>query len=187
MTDKEKSLIDQAKHGSKEAFAQLYNRYYRLIRYIIYDAVKDDDLTADLLSTTFVKAYERLNYFVESISFEAWLKTIAINTVIDYVRARNRKQSSYSLDDENSNVQVADTIDDPEKVIIKAESIELLKKALQMLRSKYRSLITLKYYENMSYEDISATLGIPVGTVKSDLHKARQKLKYFYQKLSNSN
>ena len=86
MTDKEKSLIDQAKHGSKEAVAQLYNRYYRLIRYIIYDAVKDDDLTADLLSTTFVKAYERLNYFVESISFEAWLKTIAINTVIDYVK-----------------------------------------------------------------------------------------------------
>lgn len=186
MKEEEKILIEEAKHGSKKAFKALYDKYYRLIRYIIFDATKDEELTADLTSVTFVKAYERLHYFVETISFEAWLKTIAINTVIDHFRREKNKQNSYSIDDEDNTIQIP-TDNDPETDFIKSESIEILKCALTRLRTKYRRLLELRYFDNLSYEELSAKLGIPVGTVKSDLNKAKHKLKQFFQIISKSN
>jgi RNA polymerase sigma-70 factor (ECF subfamily) len=185
MKEEEKILIEQAKHGDKEAFSQLYNKYWRLIRYIIYDAIKDDDITADLLSITFIKAYERLDYFVESISFEAWLKTIAINTVIDYVRKKKREQNNYSIDNEESAIQLPSD-NDPEADLIKSESLEIMKIALTRLRSRYRNLLELRYFKGLTYEELSAELNIPIGTIKSDLCKAKRRLRHFFDIISNS-
>ena len=70
MKEEEKILIEKAKHGDEKAFKQLYDNYYRLIRYIIYDAIKDEEATADLLSVTFTKAFKRLDYFVETMQHE---------------------------------------------------------------------------------------------------------------------
>lgn len=186
MKEEEKLLIDQAKHGNNKAFEQLYNNYYRLIRYIIYDAIKDEEATADLVSVTFTKAFQRLNYFVDSISFEAWLKTIAINTVIDYVRKNKNQQNNISINNEENVIQIA-TDNNPETDFIKSESIDILRIALTRLRSKYRNLLELRYFSNLSYEELSATLNIPIGTVKSDLNKAKHRLKYYFQKFSKSN
>lgn len=186
MKEEEKLLIDQAKHGNNKAFEQLYNNYYRLIRYIIYDAIKDEEATADLVSVTFTKAFQRLNYFVNSISFEAWLKTIAINTVIDYVRKNKNQQNNISINNEENVIQIA-TDNNPETDFIKSESIDILRIALTRLRSKYRNLLELRYFSNLSYEELSATLNIPIGTVKSDLNKAKHRLKYYFQKISKSN
>lgn len=186
MKEEEKILIEKAKHGDEEAFKQLYSNYYRLIRYIIYDAVKNEEITADLLSITFIKAFKRLNYFVESISFEAWLKTIAINTVIDHIRRSKKQQDDISIDNENNAIQIASD-NDPETDFIKSESLDILRVALTRLRSKYRNLLELRYFNNLSYDELSAELGIPVGTVKSDLNKAKHRLKYYFQKLSNTN
>lgn len=185
MTVEESKLIEQAKHGDEEAFKKLYNNYYRLLRYIIYDVVKDDEVTADLLSITFMKAFGRINRFTENISFEAWIKTIGINTAIDWYRAQKRKQSDYSIDNEDNKIQLVDEDSDPEAEIIKAENVEILKEALSKLRAKYRNLLTLRYYEGLSYEELSVTLGIPIGTVKSDLNKAKHKLRYYFQNISN--
>lgn len=186
MKEEEKILIDQAKHGDEKAFKSLYNNYYRLMRYIIYDAIKDEEVTADLLSVTFTKAFQRLDYFVETISFEAWLKTIAINTVIDYVRKEKNQQNNISIDNENNVIQIS-ADNDPETDFIKSESIEILRVALTRLRSKYRNLLELRYFKNLSYEELSAELGIPIGTVKSDLNKAKHRLRYYFQKISKIN
>lgn len=186
MKEEEKLLIDQAKHGNNKAFEQLYNNYYRLIRYIIYDAIKDEEATADLVSVTFTKAFQRLNYFVDSISFEAWLKTIAINTVIDYIRKNKNQQNNISINNEENVIQIT-TDNNPETDFIKSESIDILRIALTRLRSKYRNLLELRYFSNLSYEELSATLNIPIGTVKSDLNKAKHRLKYYFQKISKSN
>lgn len=186
MKEEEKLLVEQAKHGNEQAFSKLYDNYYRLIRYIIYDIIKDDDITADLVSVTFTKAFKRLNYFVETISFEAWLKTIAVNTVIDHIRKEKNRQNNFSIDNEDNKVDIkADN--DPETDFIKSESAEILRQALSRLRSKYRNLLELRYFKGLSYEELSAELGIPVGTVKSDLNKAKHRLKYFFQKLSKTN
>lgn len=183
----ENNLIEQAKQNNQKAFTELYNRHHRLIRYVIYDLVKNDELTADLLSVTFTKAFKKIDSYVNPISFEAWLKTIAVNTVIDHVRANKDQLRNYSIDNEESSIQLEATEIDPETEIIKYESVELLKMALKKLRSKYRNLLELRYFKNLSYEELSAELGIPVGTVKSDLNKAKHRLRQFYQKLSKIN
>ena len=117
MKEEEKILIEKAKHGDEKAFKQLYDNYYRLIRYIIYDAIKDEEATADLLSVTFTKAFKRLDYFVETISFEAWLKTIAVNTVIDYIRKNKNQQDNISIDNEDNTIQISSD-NDPETDLI---------------------------------------------------------------------
>ena len=186
MKEEEKILIEKAKHGDEKAFKQLYDNYYRLIRYIIYDAIKDEEATADLLSVTFTKAFKRLDYFVKTISFEAWLKTIAVNTVIDYIRKNKNQQDNISIDNEDNTIQISSD-NDPETDLIKSESIDILRIALTRLRAKYRNLLELRYFGNLSYEELSAELGIPVGTVKSDLNKAKHRLKYYFQKISKTN
>ena len=180
MKEEEKLLIEQAKHGDQLAFQKLYDKYRRLIRYIIYDSLKNEEVTTDLVAITFEKAFKRLDYFVESISFEAWLKTIAINTVIDWIRKEQRKQYNLYIDDENSTIQVASD-NDPETDLIKSESIDILRIALTRLRSKYRNLLELRYFKGLSYEELSVELGIPMGTIKSDLIKAKRKLREIFQ------
>lgn len=187
MTQEEKNCIEEARNGSQKAYRTLYNTYYRLIRYIIYNSIKDEEVTTELVEITFIKAFEKLNSFTESISFEAWLKTVAVNTVIDYLRRKKNENINISLDDENYTVQITEENRDPESDIIKSESLELLRIALSKLRYKYKNILELRYFKELSYEQISKELGVPVGTVKSDLNKAKRRLKQIFQKLSNIN
>lgn len=96
MTDEERQqlldLIKQAKEGKQHAFTQLYNRYHRIIYNTIYNIVHNKDVTDDLVSVTFTKAFFKIASYVNHISFEMWLKTIAINSSIDYIR-RTKKRS----------------------------------------------------------------------------------------------
>ena len=186
MKEEEKILIEQAKHGDNKAFNQLYDRYHRLIRYIIFDIVKDDELTQDLLSNTFIKAFSKLSSYVNPISFEAWLKTIAVNTTIDHIGATKDLCKNFSIDNETNTIQLEETAPDPESDMIKTENIELLRIALSRLRSKYRNLLELRYYQGLSYDQLSVRLGIPIGTVKSDLNKAKRRLREIFHKLSKN-
>ena len=186
MKEEEKILIEQAKHGDNKAFNQLYERYHRLIRYIIFDIVKDDELTQDLLSNTFIKAFSKLSSYVNPISFEAWLKTIAVNNTIDHIRATKDLCKNFSIDNETNTIQLEETAPDPESDMIKTENIELLRIALSRLRSKYRNLLELRYYQGLSYDQLSVKLGIPIGTVKSDLNKAKRRLREIFHKLSKN-
>ena len=185
MNTEELNIIDQAKHGDEKAFNQLYNRYCKLIRYIIFDIVKDDIITQDLVSVTFTKAFSKLDFYRNPISFEAWLKTIAVNTTIDYLRHTKDEDKNYSIDDEDNTLQLTEMSPDPESDMIKTEDIEQLKVALSRLRSKYRNILELRYYQGLSYKELSAKLDIPVGTIKSDLSKAKRKLRELFHKLSN--
>ena len=119
MKEEEKILIEQAKHGDNKAFNQLYERYHRLIRYIIFDIVKDDELTQDLLSNTFIKAFSKLSSYVNPISFEAWLKTIAVNTTIDHIRATKDLCKNFSIDNETNTIQLEEISLEPESEMIK--------------------------------------------------------------------
>ena len=163
MTQEEKNCIEEARNGSQKAYRTLYNTYYRLIRYIIYNSIKDEEVTTELVEITF------------------------INTVIDYLRRKKNENINISLDDENYTVQITEENRDPESDIIKSESLELLRIALSKLRFKYKNILELRYFKELSYEQISKELGVPVGTVKSDLNKAKRRLKQIFQKLSKIN
>lgn len=173
-------LVEQAKSGSQKAFTELYYRYKQTIWFTIYNVVKNQDVADDITSIVFTKAYEKLQSYVNHISFEMWLKTIAVNSAIDFIRRTKKEQSNTYTDDENCTIQLSETDMSPEDKLILQEKLKLVEKALPLLKKKYRDLIELRM-NGMSYKDMSEKLAINENTIKSMLNKARQKLK---QKIS---
>jgi RNA polymerase sigma-70 factor (ECF subfamily) len=178
-------LIEHAKLGKQDAFTKLYDRHHKLIRYIIFDIVKNGDVADDLLSVTFTKAFARINSYVNPISFEMWLKTIAVNTAIDYIRSTKNEKQNHYIDSEDNYIQLDSNDLSPEEEIIKRENAEQLKVALRRLRFKYRNILELRYFKGLSYEQLAEELSVPIGTIKSDLNKAKKKLREFYNNINN--
>lgn len=176
-----KSLVEQAKNNSERAFSRLYNYYNRIIWITIFNIVKNKDVTDDLLSIVFVKAYEKLSYYVEHISFEMWLKTIAMNTAIDYIRRTKKEKLNDYVDDEDCTIQLSSSEESPEDLMITKEKLTLAQKAMTTLQEKYRNLINFRV-EGKSYKEISQILACSEDKVKSDLNKARRRLKRKLQK-----
>ena len=183
MTDKEKQevsdLIKQAREGKQIAFTKLYEKFKRIIYLTIIKIIKNKDVADDLLSATFIKAFTKLDSFVENISFEMRLKTIAINSSIDYIRHYKKDSNLYWLDDsENCNIQLNSTADySPEEIFIFNETDSRLSYAFNRLRYKYRRILELRIVQNLSYKEIGEQMGLNESQVKSTLNKAREKLK----------
>lgn len=177
MKEEELQLIEQAKEGKQSAFTKLYEKYYHLIRVVIFNIVKNDDVTDDLLTVTFTKAFKKLESWVNHISFEMWLKTIAINTSIDYIRKMRKEMLNSYVDDEECSIQLESTTDSPEHEMIVQEDYTKCLEGISRLRYRYRQLLTLRFFENLSYKEIAEKLAMPESSVKSDLYKAKQKLR----------
>lgn len=174
----DKNLIDQAKQGVEGAFNKLFTMYYNSISYTIYNIVRNKDVTDDLISVTFTKAFKKISSYTNPISFEMWLKTIAINTAIDYIRKmKNEKQNNYIDDTESTVTELQESVPSTEDVLIRQEEYQNLMEAMARLRTNYRTILKLRYIDELSYKDIATKLGMPEVTVKSQLFKAKQKLK----------
>lgn len=181
-----KDLIDQAKQGVEGAFSNLFTMYYNSIQYTIYNIVRNKDVTDDLISVTFTKAFKKISTYTNPISFEMWLKTIAINTAIDYIRKmKNEKQNNYIDDTENNTPELQEYVPSTEDVLIQKEEHRALMEAMAMLRSNYKEILKLRFIDELSYRDIATKLGLSEITVKSQLFKAKQKLKAKLQQLEN--
>lgn len=176
MKEELKLLIEQAREGSEKAFSKLYHTYEKTVWFTIFNVVKNSDIADDLTSVVFTKVYEKLSSYVEHISFEMWLKTIAINTSIDYIRRTKKEQLNNYIDDEESTIQLDDKERSPEDELILQESVTNIMECIPLLRKKYRDLINARL-EGKSYHQISEELAIPETTVKACLNKARARLK----------
>lgn len=168
--------IEQAKQGSELAFTKLYNKFKPIVRYTIYNIVKNNDVTDDLLSVVFVKVYKKLDTYVNHISFEMWLKTIAVNTSIDFIRRMKKEQQDSYIDDENCNIQLNGLELSPEDKMILEEKVKIVEKAIPTLKKKYRDLINARIL-GLSYKEMADKLATNELTIKSDLNKARNTLK----------
>lgn len=182
MTDEEKQkllvLINKAKEGDQNAFTKLYNKCVHIVRYTIYGIMHDSAITEDLVSITFTKAWFKLASYTYHISFEMWLKTIAINSSIDYIRCMKKEQNDYRLDDEESFYQPSSSADySPEEAYIYQETSENLTEALTHIKPCQRQLLELRTVEDLSYKEIGQRLGITESQVKSRLNVVRKKLK----------
>ena len=187
MTDEERQqlfdLIKQAKEGKQSAFTKLYEKYNRIIYSTIYRIVNNKDAADDLLSVTFTKAFSKLDSYINNISFEMWLKTIAINTAIDFIRKSRNEKNDY-VDDDTCLYEFTDNFfGTPESnTINKQEIAYLFEKLIPSMRYKDRELIRLKYIENLSYREIASSLKIQEDAVKSTLAKAKKRLILKYDK-----
>lgn len=173
--DVDEDLITLAKENNQIAFTKLYNKYNRVIYNTIYNIVKNKDVADDILSVTFTKAFAKLDTYVNPISFEMWLKTIGINASIDYIRKVKKEQTNQYVDDENVFIQLESETSDPEKKMIDEEELANFSKFISRLKYKYRQILQLRYFNNLSYKEIAENLQIPEGTVKSYLNQAKKR------------
>lgn len=176
MTQEIIDLIEQAKKGSQKAFSELYYRYKSNIWYTILNVVKNTDVADDLTSIVFTKAYEKLSMYTQHISFNMWLKTIAVNASIDYIRRNKKEQLNNYVDEDENPIQLSALERSPEEDLILKEKLDIVLQAIPTLKKKYRDLINARI-DGMSYKEIANKLAMNELAVKGDLNKARQKLK----------
>ena len=180
MKEEEKLLVEQARDGSEKAFSKLYQKYNKTIWFTIYNIVKNNDVADDLTSVVFTKVYEKLQTYVNHISFEMWLKTIAVNASIDYIRRTKKEQLNNYIDDDEYTGQLDSDTKSPEEQMILSQNVEVIMKCIPLLRKKYRDLIYARL-DGKSYHQISEELAIPEATVKTCLNKARAKLRQLFE------
>lgn len=175
----------QARAGRETAYRELIGRYERPVFSIIYRLVRDRELAEDLAQDTFVKVLNALDRYDPKQKFSSWIFKIAHNTAID--RLRKREVDTLSLDGspnarteddvEATRIVVASTEESPEEYAVSREIGSEIEKALARLRPEYRTAIMLWHIEDRPYEEIAEIMEIPLGTVKTFIHRARNELR----------
>ncbi|MDM5196943.1 RNA polymerase sigma factor SigW [Fictibacillus enclensis] len=184
------SLVTQVKSGNREAFEGLVEIYKDKIYRLCYRMVGDRHEAEDLAQEAFVRAFVNIDKYSGSYKFSTWLYRIATNLCIDRLRKR---KPDYSMDAEIPGTegatlysQVADADPLPEEEVEEKEKHDHLQQEIMKLPEKYRTAILLKYIEDMSLEEISSVMDLPVPTVKTRIHRGREALKKAYKKVAKS-
>lgn len=173
-------LIDEAvQHNDEQAFAKLMQRYKRPVYHMILKMVRNVDDAEDLTIESFAKAFKSLHRFKKDFTFSTWLFRIATNNTIDYIRKRRLNTLSIDntftdSDGDSVSIEVEDENLNPQEVTIKAQKEELMQLFVDKLPPKYQKLVRLRYFHELSYEEIAKELEAPLGTVKAQLHRARE-------------
>ena len=176
----EAELVARAQNGDTEAFSPLVYKYQQKIYNLIYRKVRDRETAEDLCQEVFLKAWQALPNFKEQSVFYTWLYQIAFNCSIDYIRKRNRQrvlrfeELPQNADDALPMLQ---TQPSPCQILEKEELGHVIRKAMHKLPLGQRSVLYLRYWEDLPIKEIASRLGKSEGTVKTYLHHARQKLR----------
>ncbi|MBR3939901.1 MAG: sigma-70 family RNA polymerase sigma factor [Bacteroidales bacterium] len=167
--------------GDEKAFADLLKIYreplYLMLLKMTNDPVEADDLTIE----AFGKAFRSLHLYTPTHAFSTWLFTIASNNCIDHIRKKRLKTVSinnvYSQDnEEQTEMQIESNAPNPEEEFITSQRVKIMRETVQLLKPRYRNLVEMRYFEELSYEEISLKLNLPIGTVKAQLFRARDLL-----------
>lgn len=174
-------LIQQAVSGNQSAYKTLFERYHQAVLHFVYQRTRNMDDARDLTLEAFGKAFLKLHSYVPNYSFSTWLFRIAQNNYVDFVR-RNRLMKLHETNFEGSLLlQLEDEALNPEAQLIRQERIALVYTLLQQVAPRYRRMLELRFYEDLSYEEMAETLQIPLGTVKAQLYRAKEMLRLLLQ------
>ncbi|PIQ15329.1 MAG: RNA polymerase subunit sigma-24 [Flavobacteriales bacterium CG18_big_fil_WC_8_21_14_2_50_32_9] len=165
----------------EKAYAELLYKYKDSIFFMMLKMVKNQDDADDLTIEAFGKAFNRLHQYTPDFAFSTWLFRIATNNCIDFIR--KKKMITFSIDkgfedDEGnqSNFDIKESSLDPEERIIRKQKIRIMREIVDQLKPRYKELIVLRYFRELSYEEIAETTELPLGTVKAQLFRARDML-----------
>jgi RNA polymerase sigma-70 factor (ECF subfamily) len=165
-------LVRRAQRGDRNAFSELVCLHSRGVTRIVFRMCGDLQLAEDAAQETFLQAWQHLPSYRPGMPLRSWLYRIAVNAAIDMLR-RNKRILPSSLED----MPLQDPAPGPETVATREERIVFIQKAVLSLPETSRAVLLLREYEEMSYQEISDTLDIPLGTVMSRLNYARRLLK----------
>jgi RNA polymerase sigma-70 factor, ECF subfamily len=176
-----KKRIMEVKKGDQNAFAEIVEIYKDKVFQLSYRMLNNRHEAEDIAQEAFIRAYVNINSFNTSLKFSTWLYRIATNLCIDRIR---KKKPDYFLDAEVSGTdgltmysQIPSDVPLPEKELESLELQESIQKEISKLPEKYRSVIVLKYIEELSLNEISEILDLPLGTVKTRMHRGREALR----------
>ncbi len=172
----DRELVAQAKAGSEDAFTALVRRYHERIFKVAARIVRTAEDAEDVTQEVFARALGALDRFDFRASFYTWLVSIARNAAFDSWRAGRRTRTTYNIEGGFETFEHESSID-PVRKNTERERSEKVHRALMRLSPQDRTLLVLREFEDMQYEEIAAVLGCPVGTVESGIHRARKKLK----------
>ncbi len=173
----EKDLIERAKTGDAAAYESLVRNYQHRIYRLCLAMTGTHPAADDLAQETFVKAYLALAGFREGTNFSAWLRRIAVNSSLNYLKVRRREEPLGDRPDGNPGAVFSAKIASPHEQLLRNDIDRAVDKALQALPPKLRAVFVLHAVEGLKYEDIARALGVPVGTVMSRLNRARRRLR----------
>ncbi len=183
LTDQEVVLL--ARSGREAAYRELVRRYERPVFALLYRMVRDRELAEDLAQETFVKALNAIDSYRPEFKFSSWIFKIANNAAIDHLR--RRELDTLSLDGsphaetpeamQATALQIGARQESPLDAVEARELGGAIEAAIGRLRPEYRSCILLRHVEGRAYEEIAEILNLPLGTVKTYIHRARNELR----------
>jgi RNA polymerase sigma-70 factor (ECF subfamily) len=178
-------VVKLAQQGRDAAFRELVRRYERPVFSLVFRMVRDRETAEDLAQDAFIKVLNHIDRYRPEFKFSSWLFKIANNVAIDHLR--KRQLDTISIDGSPHAATQAeieatsfDVVARQENALEEMEARELgsaIEQAIARLRPEYRSCIMLRHVEGRSYEEIAATLDLPLGTVKTYIHRARHELR----------
>jgi len=183
----DREIVALAKAGKEIAYRELLRRYERPVFSLVYRMVRDRTLAEDLAQETFIKVLNALDSYRPEYKFSSWIFKIANNAAIDHLR--RRELDTLSLDgspdartaDEvaATALQATDHAESPLEELESRETGSAIERAIGRLRPEYRTCILLRHVEGRSYEEIADVMDLPLGTVKTYIHRARLELREY--------
>lgn len=173
-------LVEKAIAGDQRAYGELMSRYRDSIYFMLLKMVNNKSDAEDLTIEAFGKAFKNIKQYSPNFAFSTWLFKIASNNGIDFLR--KKRGIIVSLDDTDNEKEdskprtVIDEGLDPAETMIKAQIVDLVRNVVQKLKPRYRQLVEMRYFQELSYDEISQELGLPLGTVKAQLFRSRELL-----------
>ncbi len=167
-------LIVKAQAGDADAFGVLVGYYTPSVKpYVEYLCGNECD-SNDVLQDSYIKAFSKMSTYDSRYSMDVWLRSIARNTFIDIKRKQQSRMGVIVEDMQGYDIALTQTT--PEDIIIRNERLERLERQLAILPAQYREIIELRFVEMMSYVEIAQRLDMPIGTVKTQLFRAKKLL-----------
>lgn len=185
MTKTDTELIAECLQGRTDAFGQLVTRYQERLFGTLVTMLGSAEDARDVAQDAFVQAYQKLDSFRGQSAFYSWLFRIALNSSVDHHRRQRRPTMSIDAAREQTGAEPTDLHPEtsPSFGIERTERQTLVQTALGKLSPEYREVLVLKEMEDLKYEEIAVLVKIPVGTVRSRIHRGRAELKEILERL----
>jgi RNA polymerase sigma-70 factor, ECF subfamily len=181
----DQDLVARARKGSEKAYRELLGRYQRPVFSIIYRMVRDRERAEDLAQETFVRVFNNIDRYDPRYKFSSWIFKIATNLTIDSIR--RKEVDTVSIDGSRNavtpdqiqatSIALASEDENPEELLEARQLGEAIERGIDQLRPEYRTAILLRHVEGRPYEEIAEIMSVPLGTVKTYIHRARHELR----------